>query len=125
MHDMSVHFGNKYFEGSNLTTSFRLSVFNALHIILVANLAKVLHDVTASASILFAQVACRGLKLTLVPPQKHALDQCPQSHANINSWYDFPCTLCEQVSLTSQGLPLVCPLDKTPAELRKSSLSLD
>lgn len=36
----------------------------------VESLAKLLHGITASASILFGQVACRDLKLILAPHAK-------------------------------------------------------
>lgn len=81
MHDMSLHFVNKILKEGSEVTSFSLSaVCNALYIIPVENLAKLFHDIAASASILCDQVAFRGLELTLVPPKKHGLDSSPQRH---------------------------------------------
>ena len=54
----------------NLMLRFSLDAHSEL---CVENLAKQLHNIAASASILCGQVACRGLELTLVPP----LSACP------------------------------------------------
>lgn len=87
----------------------------------VKNLAKLVHGIAASTSILFGQVACKDLKLTLAPSGKHMPSIAPHK---VTSKYKFLTDLSQQAlgpSLLCFLAPacLICPLDKTLMALTK------
>lgn len=49
------------------------------------SVAKLLHDITTSASILCGQAAFEVLKLALTPPSVHAIDNSPEAQLNVSS----------------------------------------
>lgn len=112
--------------GNNTDESFKELCCKAEEWVIVKwgfyDLASLTHGIAASASIFFEQAAYRGLRVTLVPHVSTYPIWQPQSHRKMSSWYDFPSNSYDQQSSTSQGLPLVCPLDKTPVELTKTPL---
>lgn len=70
------------FDLRNIYLLFHLFMRNPFQ--LTESLAKLLHDFAASASLLFGQVACRGLRTDPRPIlQAHAQDSS-QSQANVN-----------------------------------------